>query len=354
MHSDILFPKRESRELNDREKSILRSIVQMYILTANPIGSRFVSRYLEHEFKLSPATVRNVMSDLEEMEFIGHPHTSAGRIPTDKGYRVYVDYLMQTDHISESERSVVKDNLMISSSEMLLKDASIILGSLSKYLGVVELPNFQDVVVRRLQLIGLSSSRLLVVMELESNSVRTVTLEAQYEIDYRTLEATAQFINERISGKSIKFLKDNFAKVIAEADTSNPTLRLFIDSVDSLFALRKYEDKLHIAGTPNLLSHPEFEHPERMKGVIELVENEDVIIHLLEKQDKNDSGIKIAIGQELDNALLNDYSLVATTYQVGSASGLIGLIGPKRMNYSKMVDLVGYVSKVLSLRNNGG
>lgn len=354
MNSDLLFPKREPRELNEREKSILRSIVQMYILTANPIGSRFVSRYLEQEFKLSPATVRNVMSDLEEMEFIGHPHTSAGRIPTDKGYRVYVDYLMQAEKISDTERSVVKDNLMISSPEMLFKDASKILGSLSKYLGVVELPNFLDVIVRRLQLIGLSSSRLLVVMELESNSVRTVTLEAQYEIDYRSLEATAQFINERISGKSIKFLKENFAEVIAEADTSNPTLRLFIDSVDTLFALRKHEDKLHIAGTPNLLSYPEFEHPERIKGVIELVENEDVIIHLLEKQDKNDSGIKIAIGQELDNELLNDYSLVATTYQVGSASGLIGLIGPKRMNYSKMVDLVGYVSKVLSLRNNGG
>jgi heat-inducible transcriptional repressor len=349
----MLFPKREPRELSDREKSTLRSIVQMYILTANPIGSRFVSRYLEQEFKLSPATIRNVMSDLEEMEFIGHPHTSAGRIPTDKGYRVYVDYLMQIEHLTDVERNTVKDNLLATPQETLLRDASKILGSVSRYLGVVELPNFSDVIVRRIQLMSLSSSRLLVIMELESNTVRTVTLEAQFEIDYRTLEMTTQFINERISGKPIRFLRDHFSEVIAEADTANPTLRLFVDSVDTLFAPYQKDDKLHIAGTPNLLSYPEFENPERIKGVIELVENEDIIIHLLDKQDKTEGGVKISIGQEMQNELLHDYSLVATTYQIGSASGLIGLIGPKRMNYSKMSALVEFVAKILSQRNQG-
>jgi len=349
----MLFPKRESRELNDREKSILRSIVQMYILTAHPIGSRFVSRYLEQEFKLSPATIRNVMSDLEDMEFIGHPHTSAGRIPTDKGYRVYVDYLMQIEHLTDLERNTVKNNLLTTPQDSLLRDASKILGSVSRYLGVVELPNFSDVIVRRIQLVGLSSSRLLVVMELESNSIRTVTLEAQFEIDYLMLESTSQFINEHISGKPIRFLREHFSEVMKDAaDSSNPTLRLFVDSVDTLFAPYK-DDKLHIAGTPNLLTYPEFENPESIKGVIELVENEDIIIHLLEKQDKNEAGIKISIGQEMQNELLHDYSLVATTYQIGTASGLIGLIGPKRMNYSKMSALVEFVAKVLSQRSQG-
>jgi heat-inducible transcriptional repressor len=351
MSINYSFRKHNDRELTDREKFILRSIVQAYILTASPVGSRFLSKYVE-ECKLSPATIRNVMADLEEMEFISHPHTSAGRVPTDKGYRLYVDSLMNIEHISESEQIVVDTHLLAHPYEGALKDASRILGSLSHYLAIVELPNLADIIVRQIQLMPLSSQRLLVVVELESKLVRTVTLETDIDIQSATLDIVSTFINSKISGKSLRYIRLNFVSILQEHSNflHSSLFRLFVESVDVLFKPHQAnEEKVHIAGTQNLLKYPEFDNPEHVRGIIELVESEDIIIHLLDRKDGiSDTGIKVIIGDELGEEKLKNYSLVSGSYSISGANGSIGLIGPKRMNYSKMISLVEYVAGALS------
>jgi heat-inducible transcriptional repressor len=338
------------RELNDREKSILRSIVQSYILTATPVGSRFLSKTSE-EFTLSPATIRNVMADLEEMQFISHPHISAGRVPTDKGYRCYVDTLMGVQALPEQERHVVKEQLTALSQEQALKDASRILGALSHCLAIVELPQMSDIIIKRVHLLPLSSDRLLIAMELESNIVRTVTLETDLSVDSSALDQTAEFINSRISGKSIRFVREHLVEMMMEGVKGHHTLlRLFIDSVDTLLNPHALNDeKVHIAGAQHLLEYPEFDSPNQLRGVIELVENEDVIIHLLDqREEKNDNSVQIVIGNEMKEQRLIEYSMVMGSYSIKGAYGSIGLIGPKRMNYAKMVSLVKYMGQVLS------
>lgn len=338
------------RELNDREKSILRSIVQSYILTATPVGSRFLSKTSE-EFTLSPATIRNVMADLEEMQFISHPHISAGRVPTDKGYRCYVDTLMDVQALPEQERHVVKERLTALSQEQALKDASKILGALSHCLAIVELPQMSDIIIKRVHLLPLSSDRLLIAMELESNIVRTVTLETDLSVDSSALDQTAEFINSRISGKSIRFVREHLVEMMMEGVKGHHNLlRLFIDSVDTLLNPHALNDeKVHIAGAQHLLEYPEFDSPNQLRGVIELVENEDVIIHLLDqREEKIDNSVQIVIGNEMKEQRLIEYSMVMGSYSMKGAYGSIGLIGPKRMNYAKMVSLVKYMGQVLS------
>lgn len=346
----VYIPKTDiSLELNDREKAILRSVIHLYLLNAKPVGSRTLSKYLEKELKLSAATIRNIMADLEEKDFIRHPHTSAGRIPTDKGYRVYVDSLMIPQKLSRKELEMVKESMESDNSENILKDATKVIGIISKYLGLAEIPHLHNLTVQKIELVPLSSNRLLVVIALESNIVRTVTLETEFDVQESSLQDISLYINEKISSKKLGFIKENFPDIIKDFEKSEaPLVRLFIDSLDRIFHLYQDTERIHIAGTQNLLYLPEFEDLDRVRSVIELVENEDVIIHILDQKEQSNEELRIMIGKEMESELLEDYSFVSTKYFIGSARGSIGLIGPKRMNYAKVIPLVQYVSQIIS------
>lgn len=336
--------------LSERERQILNKIVQLYILKASPVGSRFLAKNLEEEMKLSAATVRNVMSDLEELRYITHPHTSAGRVPTDKGYRFYVDSLNKSEIFANKEFESLKQKLSSGDSDHILKEASKLLGLLSRYLGFVQFPKVADLIVEKIELVAISSTRLLAVIALDSNIVRTMTLEAEYSYDPKDLPNITGHINEKITGKPLRFLRENFNELISDymyKDT--PIVRLFTDYLDKIFESES-SDRILLAGTQNLLNYPEFEDLTRIKSVIELVENEDVIVHLLDKYEEYE-GVQILIGKELGNNMFEDYSFVKTSYSIGSAQGSIGLIGPKRMNYAKIISLVQNVSEILSKVN---
>lgn len=351
MNGEFAYRAREPRNLNERERAILRSIVHLYILTASPVGSKYLSRYLEEHFKLSPATIRNVMGVLEDLDFITHPYTSAGRIPTDKGYRLYVDSLMPTESISAKESESIRENLLGLPSESILREASKILGSLSRCLSVVELPHLFDSIIRRIQLIEISSARLLVVLDLDSNLLRTITLEADLSFERRDLDCVAQFFNERLAGRRVSFIRENFGALISDGDyrLHGGLLRLFTDSVDALFAPHiEGGERLHISGAQNLLAQPEFDSPERIRGVIELIESQDVIVHVFDRIESGTRPLSIGIGQELGHDLLADYSVIAANYTLGTATASIGVIGPKRMNYARATSILKCVSTALS------
>lgn len=337
------------RELNERERTILRAIVHLYILHASPVGSRVLSKYLERDVSLSPATIRNVMADLEEGGYITHPHTSAGRMPTDKGYRVYVDTMMQAELLPREETQAVVRNILAAPRDSVHREASRLLGTLSHHIAVVQTPHVRDARVLRVEMFPISSQRLLVVIALESDLVRTLSIETAHVLDPDSVDDVCRLINERISNKplhAIQELVQDMAEQVSDSDRA--LVRLFVEHAD-LLQRRSTEvvDGLHVAGTQHLLSLPEFDRPDRMRSVIELVENQEVIVHLLDSS-IDEHGVRVRIGRELPDASLEEYSLIASTYRVGAATGTVGVIGPKRMNYSRMVSLVDFVSVVLS------
>ena len=337
-----------SSELNEREKTILRSIVHNFIHTATPVGSRYISK--KNNIGLSPATVRNVMSDLEEQGFLDHPHTSAGRIPTDKGYRFYVDSLMDIERLTANDQSEIQSQLQSTvDTETILKITSKLLGSISHQLGVVGAPRFSTGIFEKLELVQISNSRLLIIISMRSGLIKTLTMEINSEIPRTKLEEVSRILNERLSNLTLNEIQHTFSQRVHDVlDEETGLIRLFIDSVDTLFDEKTNREKIHIGGAKNILSQPEFVNTEHFKSIIELFENEDIIFHVLEQNFPKEGSIAVTIGKEIQEDTLREYSVVSSTYSVSGVTGTIGIIGTKRMNYSKMIPLVDYVAKTIS------
>ncbi len=337
-----------AENLNQREESVLRHVVHNYISTAIPVGSRYISRH--YESHLSPATIRNVMSDLEESGYLSHPHTSAGRIPTDLGYRYYVDFLMELERISEQEKEIIREHLdKVFDAEELLRDTSKLLSKISNQLSIVTSPHLSSGVFQKLELVQVSSSKLMVLISVQSGIIRTIILEVGMEVKRDSLDQISALMNERLHGLTLKEIKETFVDRLSDLKNEHSGLvRIFIDSVDQLFNDTTEREKVHIAGTGNLIEHPEFGDPKNFRSVIEMVENEDIIVHLLEKHENSNKDFVITIGAENQDTKAQDYSLVSATYDVNGVFGRVGILGPTRMNYSKLVPLVEHVAKTIA------
>lgn len=337
-------------ELNEREKSILRFIIQQFILTASPVGSRNIAK--RYTLGISPATVRNIMADLEESGFIDHPHTSAGRIPTDKGYRFYVDSLMNIQTIDNNERNLINKEFenKIDEKEDLLKITSNVLSRITHQLACVTYPKLESGTLEKLQIISLSSTRILVVISIKGGLIKTITLEFASEIRDSQISSVQNLLNERMAGLSFKEIRGTFSERFKDVqDDEKAIIRLFLNSADKVFKDVRNSDSIYITGAKNVIQQPEFEDPERFQGVIELIEDKDIIVHILDKSEEvNSNDVYISIGKENEDQKLIDYSLITKEYKIGDVSGHLGIIGPKRMEYSKVIAIVDYVAKMLT------
>lgn len=338
-------------ELTEREKQILKCIVQNFILTANPVGSRVISK--KYQLGLSPASIRNVMADLEEMGLIYHPHTSAGRIPTDLGYRIYVDLLMEEPHLAPQVKRKIDKEInpdLIEDEEELLKIASKILGKISSQLALVSYPQIMKATLERIQLVILPHKILLVVLSLRGGIIKTIDLEFPIEIEQDKVDYIQNRLNERIAGLTLEEIKNTFVDRVSDLkDEKTGIVRLFIDSIDKIFSEEKEIEKVHISGVTNILKVPEFSDTEHIQAVIELIEDKEVILHIFERTSKleNDK-VLVSIGRENVYEKLSEFSVVTTKYKFGDADGVIGMIGPRRMDYPKIIAIVGYMSKLLT------
>ncbi len=337
-------------ELNDREKNILRHVIQQFILTATPVGSQNIAR--KFDLKVSPATIRNIMADLEESGFIDHPHTSAGRVPTDKGYRYYVDSLMDLQELRKSEKGMINKNLETGTldTEELIKMTSMLLSSITHQLACVSYPKLETGTLEKLQIVSLTSSRILVIITIKSGLVKTITLELSSSIKSSQIDSVQSLLNEKLSGLTFDEIRSTFKERFKDVeDEQRPIIRVFIDSVDKIFKDEKRNDKLVITGAKNIIKQPEFDDPQRFQGIIELIEDKDVIIHIMEKSgDNSPDDVYISIGSENEMEMLQEYSFVSKEYKLGEISGSLGIIGPKRMEYSRVVAIVDYMAKVLT------
>ncbi len=337
-------------KLNDREKNVLRYIIQQFILTASPVGSRNIAK--KYDIGVSPATVRNIMSDLEESGFINHPHTSAGRIPTDKGYRFYVDSLMNIQKLRNREKELIEKSFVNDKpdTDEMVKLAGKLLSSITRQLACVSYPNLDSGIFEKLQIVSISSTRIMVVISIKSGLVKTITLEMDSEIKESQLESVQILLNERLSGLTFREIRDTFSDRFQDVDENQkPVIRLFIDSVDKIFKDEIKSDRVIVTGAKNIIHHPEFENPENFQSVIEMIEDKDIIIHIMEKSGENATDdIYISIGSENKEKKLQEYSFISKEYRFGETQGTLGIIGPKRMEYSKIVAIVDYMAKMLS------
>lgn len=338
-------------ELTYREKVILRCIIEEFIHTANPIGSRYISK--TSDIKLSPASIRNVMSDLEDLNFLTHNHTSGGRVPTDKGYRYFVNELMEPDPMIQNERDLLKAQLSEAdtSQDEIYKEVSKILGRLSKEISIVSQPYLSQGIFEKLELINLSSTKLLVVVSIKSGLMRTILFDAESGISRDKIERVTGILNEKLSGLTLTEIRSTFLERIRDIQSdSKEILKVFIDSIDKIFQDEKEGMTLYFGGTTEILSQPEFGDTQNYKNIIELTDEKNIVVHVLNNMPTDQNGISISIGAENKDEKLKDYSIVSSEYIVGDIKGRIALIGPKRMNYSKMVSMLDFTSKIITER----
>jgi heat-inducible transcriptional repressor len=349
--------------LNEREQHILRSVVLSFIETADPVGSRFLSKQFLP--RLSAATIRNTMSDLEDLGYLNHPYTSAGRIPTELGYRMYVDTLMESVQLSSAEKLLIREEVGASSNdpERLLRETAKLMGRLSNLLAIALTPRISKGLLHRIEVVLLSSSRAMFVLSVEGGLVKTIIMEVESELNRQELDRVVQMLNERLAGLTLEESRRSFGHRLKDLSESDPTgmVRLVMQQGEHLFSELSEENRVHFGGATQIVSQPEFREPEQVQKIFNFLENEEVVVQLLENQGnwgqqstirgaQDDitriRPIKITIGSE--NKIAETYSLVTANYRVRDAIGTISLVGPMRMNYARAVALIDYVSKLLS------
>jgi heat-inducible transcriptional repressor len=336
-----------TERLNERERHVLNSIVENFVRNAAPVGSRYLAK--KGGMDMSPATIRNVMMDLEEMGYVAQPHTSAGRVPTDKGYRFYVDSLMMIEALPEQEKRQILEHLhrVSQSVDTVLESASQVLARVSSQLGVVLSPQFYQGVFDKIELVPIAEKKILMVLSIKSGLVRTIVMEAATEFSREVLEKTAQVINERLHGLSLKEIKQSLDRRMRHAGDANADLiARIVESAGVLFTDDERRS-LHFGGTNNIVNQPEFTDHQQLSKVLNLLENREILIHLFAQGDGAEK-ITITIGDENREELIKHCSLITTSYHIGNISGTLGVLGPTRIRYSKMVALVDFMAKILT------
>lgn len=336
--------------LTERQKEILRYVVSEYIRTAVPVGSRTISKH--HTLHLSAASIRNTLADLEEMGYLTQPHTSAGRIPTDLGYRFFIDSLMGKTLLTQSEKGAIKRQLEgMPDADRLFRQTAKLLGEISHQLSVVSPPHLKSGVLEHLELIAVSSSKIFVVLTIKSGIVKTITMEVRTELTQDDLISVARILNERLHGLTLETIRDTFAERVKDVrEESTGLINLFIRSAEKIFDDTTERERLHIGGTHSLVEQPEYENPDNVRNILDIINNEEVLLKLLERSEQQirDDGVAISIGNEHSEEQLKNYSIVVSVYSVDDIQGTIGVIGPKRMNYAKVIPLVHYLAREVS------
>ncbi len=342
----IFYGEIMTGNLNDRSRQILRAIIEEYIVTAEPVGSRTLTR--RHGVKLSPASVRNVMAELEEMGFLTSPHTSAGRVPTDRAYRFYVNTLLQVGRVSDDHEEQLMERLPLQGGDAsrILRETSRMLSSLSRYAGVVLAPRFTENVLRHLEFVKLGGRRLLVILVTEHGIVHNKLVELQEEISGEELIRMTNYLNSLLQGLPMTEVR---RRLIEQMQSDRVVHDALLDRALRLSkqALVETEADLFIEGQATFFNQPEFADAGRMKEIFRAFEEKGELLQLLDRCLAAD-GVQIFIGNET-NLNPSGMSVVTSAYRCGSRKlGVLGIIGPTRMGYASVIPIVDYTARLVS------
>ena len=335
--------------LSDRERKVLEAIVQRYVETAEPVGSRMLTR--RFGLGVSAATIRNAMSDLEDKGFLSHPHTSAGRVPTDRAYRMYVNAMMGQATVTREEREALRDGLTSQGSAVteVLRRAAEMLGVLTQELGVAVAPSLEGVVLERLDLVAISSERLLLVLTLMSGVVRTIFVQVPGTVPPDAIVSITLVLNDRLAGLTLREIRQTLGERLRDTGSTpaeSELLDIFLATGDQIFDLPAGADDVVVGRTSVLADQPEFASGEKMRSLMALTEQRDVLQRVLGRR-ANTNCLTITIGGENETHQLANLTLVTSPYQAGPLTGVIGVLGPTRMPYEKVVAIVEHTSKMV-------
>lgn len=325
-------------ELDERKIKILNAIIQTYLETGEPVGSRTISRFTD--LKLSSATIRNEMSDLEEMGYILQPHTSAGRIPSDKGYRFYVDNLMKV----KSEEVVRQNEMMVQKVdklEQVLKQVVKMLATNTNYASLITAPQSQKNKLKFIQLTRVNEEQILAVMMLEGNIIKNKILTVDELVEEEEVVKLNLLLNTYLQGLSLQEINMELLQTMKRQAQGHR--KIISDLIDTIVEAIQEEDdtEIYTSGTTNLLKYPELADREKAGQLLYTLEEKQGLNELITagENDENKHGIRVYIGSESPVQSMKDCSIVTATYELEEGvQGTIGIIGPKRMDYKKVVN----------------
>lgn len=337
-----------AEELNERSQNILEAIVEDYIASAEPVGSRAITR--RHRFDLSPASVRNVMADLEEMGLLCSPHPSAGRIPTEKGFHYYIDSLLQVRDLSEEEKRRLRQNYRFNGLKMeeIMQEVGRVMSGMSKYTGLVMAPKFATTVFRQIEFVRLSHGRLLVIYVSESGLVQNKVIDGDPSLTAADLEQISNYLNRELTGLTIQEVRTKLNRELQEERTRYDALRKRALSLSSAALQEEVEDLVFVSGTSLMLEQPEFSTPQQMRRIIQTLESKKKLIELLDRSQAA-GGVQIFIGNQSQHNEIEGCSLITSNFSnKKGAIGTLGVIGPMRMDYSLVIPIVDFTAQLVS------
>lgn len=341
--------------LNERSQRLLRTLIETYIQQGQPVGSRNLAR--DSGLDVSPATVRNVMADLESLGLITSPHTSAGRIPTAKGYRLFVDSLLKIKPLQSAEVQRLEHQLQGASkrnTEILISRASGLLSDVTRMAGVVMVPNQGNMSLQHIEFMPLSERRVLAILVISSTDVRNVIIDAGRDYSKSELEQIANYLNSAFAGKGLAAVRETLLKEMRETKADMDALmQSAIEMADKVFSSTEGREGDYVmAGQTNLMALPELSQVERLRQLFEAFNEKRDILYLLDSS-MQAKGVKIFIGEESGYQALDECSVVTAPYEVdGQCLGVLGVIGPTRMAYERVIPIVDVTAKLLGYALN--
>ncbi|MCD8501262.1 MAG: heat-inducible transcriptional repressor HrcA [Bacillaceae bacterium] len=328
--------------LTERQLLILEAIIDDYTLSAEPVGSRSVSK--RHDIQFSPATIRNEMADLEELGYLEKPHSSAGRVPSQKGYRYYVDHILMPEATNNTELDAkTLFTQKIQEMEQVIEQSAQILSNLTSYTSIVLGPEFFDTKVKHLQIIPLSTSSAVAIIVTDTGHVEKQTITIPEGINLSDIEMMVNMLNERLQGVTLLELRSQiFLEVSKMMKKHISNYKEAMAMLEQTFKTQSSE-KIFFGGKTNILSQPEFHDVKKVKQLLEIFEEEKLVHQLFRS---NTSGITVKIGQENNVQAIDHCSIITATYTIdGKHLGTVGILGPTRMEYKKVIGILDYMSR---------
>ncbi|MBI4436435.1 MAG: heat-inducible transcription repressor HrcA [Candidatus Omnitrophica bacterium] len=329
-----------------RRNRILLAVIESFIQTALPVGSRVVSEI--SRLGLSTATIRNIMARLEEEGYITHPHTSAGRIPTPKGYRFYVDHLIATERLTEKEQQWIEEAFQQSAMiEKVMEKTARLLYEITDQVAVVLFPQTELSLLKRIELIPVKEHEVLVVLVTSAGFIKNALVQVEEETGKEELLRISHFMNAELSNLTLSDAYDTLYHRLLDERSSFFYICKRAKEIMEISGLLEGEERLYLEGTHTILEKPEFRSFERIQSILSVLEEKKRLLEIL-RRDSASEGVHVHIGEEIGDEGIQGCSLVTSSYRVGESQGTLGVMGPTRLNYGRVMSIVRHIASKIT------
>jgi heat-inducible transcriptional repressor len=348
---------RKSSFPDARGQAILSAIISEHLVTGEPVGSKTIAEKFANAYGWSPATIRNVMGELEDSGLVEQPHTSAGRVPTDKGYRFYVDNLLGVLSLTDEDLKLINAELGLNDNpDRLMERTSQLLSALSQNVGIVVSPSIANDRLQHIEFVNLSEKRILVVMVSAPNIVHNKIIRLEDTLSQEELDRTARYLNTEFSGKSLSLIRTEILRLMHEEKTLFDKLLQTAIILCSQSIESDNLGEVYVDGTSNIVAKPDFSNFERLRGLLRTFEEKSRLVQILNEciarnVSAKEDNVQIIIGSENIAPSLQNCSLITAPYRIGGGSsgtiGTLSVLGPTRIEYERMISIVSYVARML-------